>query len=57
MFFLGNRRLRDEGTDAGIVFLTRQLGQMLLGHAEIVPQRTQLFADLAQFALNLGIRA
>lgn len=54
MLLLGERCLGHEGTETGVVGFVGELVELLLGDAEVVTRRLELFADGAESTLDLG---
>ncbi len=54
MLLLGQRSLRNEGSEASIISFIGQLCQLLVGDREVVTTRTELLAHGSELALDLG---
>ena len=56
MVAFGQRRLGDQRTQAGLVRLVLEMGELLVGHCEVATKVPKLRTDIGQSAFQRGPR-
>ena len=52
MLLLGQRRLRDQGPDAGVVGLVGEVSELLVGHPQLLTEMADAVGHLGEAALD-----